>query len=141
MRVSWPVDARKLRSSDTQVVSAAFELFTGVPFKLFVKAAAKGEKRGQAGFKAAKGRGSVELKYIGASDPSVFPLTLRMYLKSFDGKVTPEVVTTHDFSTQMIYTTSLTEASWDLNSAVHPSSQTFTVCLEVFANSKLQSHV
>merc|ERR1711933_463264 len=67
IRVMWPVDARKLRSCDTHIVSPAFAFRSDVEFKLMITAASKGAKRGATGFKANGGLGKIQLKCV--NDP------------------------------------------------------------------------
>jgi len=137
VRIVWPVDARKLRSGDMQIVSPAFELFPSTEFKLLIKAAAKGGKRGQAGFKAARGRGDIELKCVARACADVPPLTFRISVKVPDGKPKAHSVVTHDFSYKAIYGTSQSSQPWEFDSAVDSMSKMFVVCLEVAAQPSL----
>merc|ERR1712176_1581686 len=62
LHVCWYVDAQKLRTNDTLVASPAFELLPGLSFKLMIKASETGCKKGQTGFRAAKGKGRIQLR-------------------------------------------------------------------------------
>jgi len=127
-RVCWPVDARKLRSCDMQIVSPAFELSPGSEFKLLIKSAASGGKRGRAGFKAGRGRGIVELKCISGSSTDLPALTFRISLNDQDDNPHGRGLITHDFQRETIYQES---QAWDFDAAVDVASQMFVVCLEV----------
>merc|ERR1711966_302614 len=59
LKVHWPVDARKLRGKDKQIISPSFEIFPGCSFKLMVKPKAMGVRKGQANFHKGRGWGSI----------------------------------------------------------------------------------
>jgi len=131
LRIFWPVDARKLRSYDPQIVSPAFELLPGVEFKLLVMAVSKGEKRGQAGFKAARGRGILKLKCVAGVSSDLPPLTCQFSLQSSDGKPRTRGLVTHDFQQESMCGLPQQNHEWDLDAAVDYTSRSFVVCLEV----------
>merc|ERR1719401_3025070 len=62
-RVRWTVDARKLKSKDTEAVSPPFCIDeTGdIEFKMLLRPRVTAETKGGASFKKARGRGVVEL--------------------------------------------------------------------------------
>jgi hypothetical protein len=60
--VDWPVDASKFKGNDRQIVSPSFEISPGVACKLMIQPNFVGERKGQGGFKKAKGKGSIHLK-------------------------------------------------------------------------------
>merc|ERR1712190_703738 len=62
LHVCWYVDPQKLRTNDNLVASSAFELLPGASFKLMIKASETGSKKGQTGFRAAKGKGRIQLR-------------------------------------------------------------------------------
>mmetsp|Transcript_24045 Transcript_24045/g.44623 ORF Transcript_24045/g.44623 Transcript_24045/m.44623 type:complete len:379 (+) Transcript_24045:74-1210(+) len=65
--INWQVDAKKLKSSDRQIISPSFELAPQVSIKLMIKPTFGGARRGQASFRNSQGVGSVEIKFIGSS--------------------------------------------------------------------------
>lgn len=129
-RVCWTVDARKLRSCDLHIVSPGFELFPGSEFKLMIKSAATGGKRGRAGFRAAGGRGIVEFKCVTGSSTDRPPLTFRISLNDPGGKLQGRTIVTHNFQHETMYC-SQDSQSWDFDAAVDDVSKMFVVCLEV----------
>lgn len=111
-----------------QIVSPAFELHPGSEFKLLLKSTASGGNRGQAGFKAGRGRGIVELKCIAGSCSDLPPLTFRISLNDHAGNPHGRGLITHDFQQETIYQES---QAWNFDAAVDVASQMFVVCLEV----------
>merc|ERR1712048_216126 len=61
--VDWPVDASKFTGNDRQIVSPSFEIAPGVTCRLMIQPRFVGERKGQRGFKSAKGKGSIHLKF------------------------------------------------------------------------------
>jgi len=128
-RVYWSVDAKKFSSCDMQVVSPAFALAPSVEFKLLIKSAAQGGKRGQAGFKASLGKGSIELKCICGPDAHLPKLTFRLSLVANSGKQQKRSPVSHDFNEETVYFPSA-QIPWDFKAAI-AQSQEVVVCLEV----------
>jgi len=127
LRVQWPVDSKKLRCRDKQVVSPSFEVFPGCSFKLMLKPKAMGDKKHQEGFQRAKGWGSVELKCVEGA--SVAP-ALQFWISVGDGSFRGPV--THDFSESTVSGLTKGEESFNFASAVDGKSSTFLVSLQAF---------
>merc|ERR1712032_1096839 len=130
LRVCWPVDAHKLRSSDTQIVSPSFDILPGVGCKLILKALSTGDKKGQACFRRARGRGFVQLKCHADGSVNLSTLSFRVSLGADDGSQAPREPVTHDFSDTSVWNMPKDE-QWDFRSAVDPVSMTFLVRLEI----------
>merc|ERR1712048_1490430 len=60
--VDWPVGANKFMGTDRQIVSPSFVIYPGVTCRLMIQPSFVGERKGQGGFKKAKGKGSIQLK-------------------------------------------------------------------------------
>merc|ERR1712113_516720 len=117
------------------VVSPSFDIRPGVACKLIVRAAATGRKKGQSGFKCAKGRGVIELKSEAVTSADVPPITFCLLLGT-DGNLQPlRGPVTHDFMHSSVCGLPQGEEEWDFLSAVDPVSRTFIVRLEVAAQS------
>lgn len=127
MKIHWPVDAKKLKAKDRQIISPSFEILPGIAFKLMLKPKSVGDRKGQAGFQKAKGFGSVELKFIegAASAPSLrFRVTV--------GQEAPRDPVECDFGKGTVCALHKNSEDFDFLSAVDPDSSTLLVCLEVF---------
>merc|ERR1712039_495165 len=96
-----------------------------------IRAGSKGDKRGQTGFKASKGRGNVELKCVDASASIDAPLTFRISLHSQKGQCYSRSVVTHDFSQKRIYDVVQGNELWNFRSATEAGSKIFFVCLDI----------
>jgi len=127
LNVHWPVDARKLRGKDKQIISPSFEIFPGCSFKLMVKPRAMGDKKGQASFHKGRGCGSVELKLV---EGVVLAPTLRFRIAV--GGTNACRMVSHDFSNSTVCGSDRGEGHFDFKSAVDRKSSTFLVSLEVF---------
>jgi len=127
LKVHWPVDARKLRGKDKQIISPSFEIFPGCSFKLMVKPRAMGDKKGQASFHKGRGWGSVELKLV---EGVALAPTLRFCIAV--GGTSACRMVTHDFSSSTVCGLERGEDHFDFKSAVDRSSSTFLVAMEVF---------
>lgn len=126
LKVHWPVDARKLRGRDKQIISPSFEIQQGLTFRLMVKPTFMGEKKGQASFSKARGRGSVELKFVeGAAAAPV----VRFRVKVGQGEPRGPVV--GDFGRRTFCGLPKDIEEFDFQSAVDPETSTFLVSLEV----------
>jgi hypothetical protein len=122
LRISWPVDAKKLASKDQQIVSPIFEILPGCTFRLMLKPTQVGAKKGQASFKKAKGWGSADLKLVGC-DGVAPTLCFGVSVGSdYRGHLQ------HDFEDNAVNS----NPKFDFTSAVEGS--TFLVTLEVASN-------
>merc|ERR1740139_242366 len=105
-RVTWTVDARKLKSTDREAVSPPFELsFTReVQFKMVIRPKAVNEQRGGASFKKAKGKGSVWLRCLDEVDRDMNPVvTFRIAVGARQQhREEPRGPVRHDFSDRAI---------------------------------------
>jgi len=131
LSVFWPVDARKLQTYDTSIVSPSFDV-NGTVCKLMVKAASMGYGgRGQRGFKGTKGRGIIQLKSEAGVGETVLPITFRLSLTSGTEKAKIRGPVTHDFANGSVCGLPPNEEEWNLDAAVDRNSQTFVVRLDV----------
>lgn len=64
IKVRWVVDAKRLCTTDKQVVSRSFDISPGCSFKLILRPTMTSGKKGQACFGNARGCGSVDLKLM-----------------------------------------------------------------------------
>jgi len=130
VKIAWPVDARKLRSVDKQIVSPSFELF-GIPFKLMMKPRIAKQAKGQASFKTARGRGYIELKC--EADASVVLPTVSFCTSIGDGSrwQSPRGPVVHDFTSSSVSSLPHSIAEWNFSEAVDADSMTLPVCVEL----------
>jgi hypothetical protein len=130
LMVRWIVDAKRLSTKDQQIVSPSFELSEGVAFRLMIKPKAKGDKKGQAGFSKACGKGSIEVKVV--EGVSLAPnLGFRICVDNDVQAGVPRGPVFHDFGKDTACGLPKNEDEWNFRSCVDPSSQTFAVSLEV----------
>jgi len=127
LQVQWPVDSKKLRGRDKQVVSPSFEIFPGCSFKLMLKPKVMGDKKHQEGFQRARGWGSVELKCVEGA--SVAP-ALKFWISVGDGS--PRGPVTHDFGETTVAGLAKGEESFHFASEVDEKSSMFLVSLQAF---------
>lgn len=127
LKVQWPVDAKKLRSKDQQIISSSFEAFPGCSFKLMMKPKSAGDRKGQTSFQKAKGTGSVELKLM---DRVAEAPRLRFRI-SVGAQEQPRGPVEHDFSESTVGSLAPGDDKFDFASAVEPNSSSFVVTLEV----------
>jgi len=136
-RVRWTVDARKLKSKDTEAVSPSFELsFEGnVAFKMLLRPRVTSESKGGASFKKARGRGVVELRCLDDVHPEKTPtVTFRVFIGSPADPAKqqpPRGPVRHDFAQKSICGLSRGQDEWNFSQVVDKTSQTFVVVLEV----------
>merc|ERR1712032_1596593 len=129
--ITWPVDARKLRTSDTSIVSPSFEV-SNTACKLMIKAVSAGvAKRGEAGFKGAKGRGIIQLKSEAGAADDVPPIKFHLGVGSSEHFFVMRGPVTHNFANGSVCGLPSDEEAWLLDTAVDKSTQTFFVRLEV----------
>lgn len=131
VKISWPVDSRKLRGMDKQVVSPSFELCPGMPCKLMIKPRIAAEKKRQANFKTAGGRGYCEVKC--EADASVAPPKVRFHFSIGSGlqQQSARGPVVHDFANNTVGRLPSDIAEWNFSSAVDTESSTLMVCLEL----------
>jgi len=126
--VNWPVAVARLKSSDKQIVSPAFEVM-GAVFKLMLKPKAMGNGKGESGFRKAKGRGHIELK---CEVGSAATLPAMVFSFTINGICRGPVI--HDFTGAPVACLPR-ETEWNFLGAVDKSSptqnQTFTVHLDI----------
>lgn len=138
-RIRWSVDAKKLKSTDREAVSPAFELNFSVPvqFKMVIRPKVTCNARGGASFKKAKGKGSVEVRCLGEIDPSVNScVTFRISLgggKDSGSSEAPRGPVRHNFAEHTICGLPEGQDEWDFSKAIDESSQAFVVCLEILS--------
>lgn len=123
LKVHWPMDARKLRGKDKQIVSSGFDIFPGGSFKLMV--ISKG-----ASFHKSSGHGSVHLKFMGDAE-SAPELCFRI---SVAGE-SPRGPITHDFHSSPIGGLAKIDENFDFKSSADQDSSTCFVFLEILPNS------
>merc|ERR1712187_1058508 len=138
-RVSWVVDARKLKANDKQGVSPEFQIScssgSSMVFKLMVYPKAKQDGKGSVSFKKAKGRGFVQLKC--ESETAGFercPLSFRIGTSSAIGQIGAELPrgpVTHDFAQNSTCGLARANDEWDFSKVVDEAAQTFVIYLEV----------
>jgi len=128
LHVSWYVDAQKMRTNDNLVASPAFELLPGLSFKLMIKAAETGCKKGQTGFKAAKGKGRIQLRCNDVDSTSDSP---KVSFSMSAGSEKMRGVVVHDFSNGVMCGLPSGEDEWDFAAAVDGGSQKIAIHLEI----------
>lgn len=136
LNVRWPVDARKLRGKDKQIISSSFEILPGLAFKMMLKPKFAGNRKGQASFQKARGWGSVELKFVEgvASAPA---LRFRVSV----GQEQPRGPVECDFGSGTVWGLPKGIEDFDFASAVEASSSTFVVSLEIIPRDATSSIV
>jgi len=137
--IHWPVDTRKLRCKDRQIVSPSFEVFKGVGFKLMMLPKSMGERKGQACFQKARGCGTLALKLAaplegsGLSSPR---LNFRLTIGSGRQRQASRGPVEYDFGSSLSGLPK-GEDVWDFVAAADADSSTLTVSLEVLPGSTL----
>mmetsp|Transcript_68807 Transcript_68807/g.165158 ORF Transcript_68807/g.165158 Transcript_68807/m.165158 type:complete len:470 (+) Transcript_68807:68-1477(+) len=134
-RVCWAVPERKLRSSDTSIVSPRFECvlsaeLPAVLFKLIIYAKATSEGRDGASFNTSKGRGSVKL-VLADSLPENAPKVSFFLSIGTDGDLRGPMV--HDFSQQKVCGLSEEDEEWNFKAAIDSGTKVFMVNVEISA--------
>jgi hypothetical protein len=123
LRITWPVDARKLTTKDQQIISPSFEIVPECSFRLMLKPTAMGDKKGQACFKKARGCGSVDLKLAECRGSAP---TLSYSISIGDSSAFGPIQ--HDFKDSCL---SRNDQTIDFTKAVDPATSTFFVTLVV----------
>jgi len=144
-RIRWTVDARKLKSKDTEAVSPPFELeFARVlSFKLVIRPRVTSDAKGGASFKAARGKGVVELRCLDDVDHAVNPkvrFQISIGSPSDPRKQRhPRGPVEHDFKERSICGLPRGEDEWDFSKVVCKETKTFVVVLEVLSGAAIPS--
>lgn len=145
-RVWWTVDARKLKSADTAGVSPPFDLLLGRPvtFRLMIRPKTISTARGGASFKKAKGKGTVELRCLDEVSEGANPVVhFRIGVGNGYSVAQPDTLrgpVQHDFAMKSICGLPAGQDEWDFSKAVDEVTQTFVVCLEIFAGAGNLGH-
>jgi len=134
LHVCWYVDAQKIRTNDNLVASPAFELLPGVSFKLMIKASETGCKKGQTGFKAAKGKGKIQLRCNDSDSASDAP---KVSFSMSSGSEKMRGCVTHDFSQGVVCGLPSGEDEWDFAAAIDSGSQKIAIHLEIMPHMRL----
>uniref|UniRef100_A0A7S4QBY3 Uncharacterized protein n=2 Tax=Alexandrium monilatum TaxID=311494 RepID=A0A7S4QBY3_9DINO len=135
-RIRWTVDARRLKSKDREAASPTFELACDchMEFKMVIRPRKVEDARGGASFKKAQGKGIVQLRILSQVDSSTRAVvTFRLAVGSAARRSEPRGPVRHDFSERPICGLPEGRDEWDFQKAVDKETQTFVVCLEVFA--------
>mmetsp|Transcript_135758 Transcript_135758/g.378273 ORF Transcript_135758/g.378273 Transcript_135758/m.378273 type:complete len:163 (-) Transcript_135758:148-636(-) len=136
-RICWPVDAKKLMSTDKEAVSPMFQLCFSkiVNFKILIRPKVISSVRGGASFKKARGKGVVQLRCLDEVTASVNPIvTFRITVGSGSDPASqepPRGPIKHDFTKKAICGLPPDEEEWDFGRAIDEATHTFVVCLEV----------
>jgi len=133
--IRWTVDARKLDSHDTKVLSPAFQLEVPgqgpQPFRLMVLATQTSGKGG-ASFQKAGGRGRIILKCESSSESDDHRMALAVRLSS---STSASHRCIHNFSEQSCCSMQEQDADWNFKAAVVKSRRCFQIYLEAFDQS------
>lgn len=127
--ITWPVDARKLSSKDTVIVSPSFHLLPGrtAPFRIMLQPKQVSSKKGGQSWTRAKGVGSLQLKCESALEESA-PVALSVSVGHF-GRPT---ALKHDFAAAGVVHVSPEDKreDWNFHTAVDPEWQSFTIHID-----------
>merc|ERR1719336_652400 len=132
-RFVWTIDAGKLRSCERQAVSPSFDLpLAGdvVASRLVLLPRPSPTGRSGAAFRKSRGWGSLQLKSEATSGTIAFMLSICDGTGEFERQPRGPVV--HDFATYSTCGLPKDCEQWELSKAINSSSQTFSVCLDVF---------
>eukprot|EP00933_Yihiella_yeosuensis_P021678 TRINITY_DN17133_c0_g3_i1.p1 TRINITY_DN17133_c0_g3~~TRINITY_DN17133_c0_g3_i1.p1 ORF type:complete len:408 (+),score=84.57 TRINITY_DN17133_c0_g3_i1:81-1304(+) len=132
-RVKWPIDAKKLKTTDKNAVSPLFEIVLGnnlpVTFRMMMYPS---EAKGRAAFRKSKGKGYVHLK-CEADEPPRTTVAFRFAIgkndkemQAFRGPVF------HDYSSKSVAGLPPQIQEWDFQSAIDQATGQFFICLELF---------
>lgn len=140
-RIQWKIDAKKLKATDREHVSPAFEvefLTKKVLFKLVLRPKVVHEARGGASFKKAKGLGCLELRCLERLDAGVHPMvTFRLTVLPSPYEETPRETiefrgpVVHDFSSRSTTYLPKDQDEWNFTNYVNPALQCFFVVVEI----------
>lgn len=124
--VDWPVDAATLKKHDKQIISPSIEIAPGFTLKAMLKPRAIGDRKNQASFHRARGRGFIELKCVEGS-----PSTTMVTVVARVGTSCDRAAVTHDFSEKSVLQLAQADETFDFRAAIDRTTSTFTVRLEV----------
>mmetsp|Transcript_160440 Transcript_160440/g.293087 ORF Transcript_160440/g.293087 Transcript_160440/m.293087 type:complete len:388 (+) Transcript_160440:72-1235(+) len=124
--LQWTVDAKKLKSSDRQIISPNLEISPTAAVKLIIKPKSIGDGKGQANFRNSQGVGSLEVKFTKTSScaPKI-RFCIGIGEQDWRGPVE------HDFGRNSLCTLPKEMQEWDFRSFVKPKSSTFLVSLQL----------
>eukprot|EP00931_Biecheleriopsis_adriatica_P027581 TRINITY_DN16574_c0_g1_i1.p1 TRINITY_DN16574_c0_g1~~TRINITY_DN16574_c0_g1_i1.p1 ORF type:complete len:416 (+),score=75.13 TRINITY_DN16574_c0_g1_i1:80-1327(+) len=140
VRVRWNVDGQRLDSNSEKLLSPEFQLTLpdqeAQPFRLMILAKQTGGKHG-AGFRKAKGRGSIEVKCLG-SLPDGLPCTaMRLSVGSGNRRQKAQKLVWHNFSEKnCCHLPKGDDPDWDLKACVSKDTKCFEICVEVVRHSQ-----
>jgi len=124
--VDWPVDAATLKKHDKQIISPSMEIAPGFTLKAMLKPRAIGDRKNQASFHRARGRGFIELKCVeGSSSAPRVTVLARVGISSDRAAVI------HDFSEKSVAQLAEADEAFDFRSAIDRATSSFIVRLEV----------
>lgn len=137
-RVTWVLDARKLKGNDKQAVSPAFALRLGhgdrkreATFKMMIYPKSSGDATQGAGcFKKARGHGAIQLKCEAAIAEEFAQVTYQMSIGN-RSKMQPQRAGAHNFAHSAVCGLPKGKDLWNFNSAVDTSTMLFFVILEI----------
>lgn len=129
--IHWPVDAKKLRGKDKQIISSTFEV-CGASFKMMILPKSAGERKGQACFQKARGCGSIALKLLASANGAGSPtkLLFNIAIGSGEQKQAARGPVESDLDSSICGLPKCDEG-WDFLSALDPGSSTVTISLQV----------
>jgi len=131
------VDARKLHSNDTQLVTPCIEVFDGIPFRLMLFPSCSGKlnethaTQRNTSFRKARGHGSVVLKCT-AGEALAPKFRFNISVGSGSRVQAPRGPVEHDFSLSAVCGLPKGEQQWDFSSAVEPETSSFVVSVQIF---------
>lgn len=121
LKITWPVDGKKLDAKEKQIISPSFEIFPGSSYKLMMR-----PTHIQDNFKRGGGVGSVELKLMDG-----VPVAPVLRFRIAIGERSPRELVEHDFSKNNIGGLASNGRHFDFKSAVDPDSSALLITLEV----------
>lgn len=126
MSIQWVVDARKLSSKDTVIVSPSFELpfVSSTSFRIMLRPEQVSLQASGLSFQKSRGVGTVQLKCVSEFPEEVGPLELRWMVGQ--GPLGEQQV--HDFSQCGVCSV---PQVWNFRDAVDATTRSFIVWLEV----------
>jgi len=128
--VDWPVDASKFGGDLRQIISPSFEISPGVACKVMIHPSFVGDRKGQAGFKRAKGKGSIHLKCVANTSTHVPQVSFSVTIGtngSWQPKRGPVACSFSDGAVSGL----LRNEEWDFRGAVGKTAKICNVRLEL----------
>lgn len=137
-RIRWCVDGQKLESHAEKLISPEFRLSVpgkpgeSEPFRIMILATETGGKHG-AGFKKAKGRGTIEMKCLGSFEGASGTSVL-VTVGAGSRKQKAREVVHHSFAEKSCCPLPKgRDPVWDLKAALCKETKSVEVCIEVLA--------